>query len=199
MNWRMIGLGLLVAAQVAVPLRMIQQRETVLREGELFRFKTQPIDPADPFQGRYVWLNIEKDTVLLPKNESENIEWRSSGYATLSVDDEGFAYFSDWTEERPDAPNYLKTKCWGSDPVEAPDGIPSPRNPEEKLTRLHIDIPFTRFYMDEAKAPLAEIRAREATQNKDCWVEVRILNGKAVIEDVIAEGQSLRDLASAEK
>ena len=53
--------------------------------------------------------------------------------------------------------------------------------------------------MDETKAPLAEIRAREATRNEDCWVAVRILNGRAVIEDVIAEGQSLSDLAKIEE
>ena len=68
MNWRMIFFGLLIVAQVAVPLQMIQQRETVLREGELFRFKTEPIDPADPFQGRYVWLQIEDDFVPISKH-----------------------------------------------------------------------------------------------------------------------------------
>ncbi|MGB0413684.1 MAG: hypothetical protein ACPGJU_04495, partial [Coraliomargarita sp.] len=63
---------------------------------------------------------------------------------------------------------------------------------------VRIDIPFDRFYMDEAKAPRAEIIARESSRDKTCWVEVRILNGSAVIEDVVVEGLSLRELAAEE-
>lgn len=196
MKLRVIVFALLVIAQIAVPLRMIQQRETVLREGELFRFKTQPIDPADPFQGRYVWLRIENDAIVLNKASAAEIDFGSHGYVSVTVDGQGFAQFTEWSEARPKHSNYIRTKNWGIDPFEDPDGITDATTPNEKLTRLNIDIPFTRFYMDEAKAPRAEIRAREATRNDDCWVEVKIYNGKAVIEDVIAEGQSLRDLAA---
>jgi uncharacterized membrane-anchored protein len=195
MNWRVIIFGLLIAAQIAVPLRMIQQRETVLRKGELFRFKTEPIDPADPFQGRYVWLRIEESYVRISKQETDAVDYKETGYASISTDEQGFAQFTSWSSEKPENhPNYLKTKARGQSVrwEEIPD--------DDKRTRIHqglrIDIPFTRFYMDEAKAPRAEILAREATRNEDCWVEVRILNGKAVIEDVIAEGRSLRDLAA---
>lgn len=199
MKLRVLLFALLVLAQIAVPFRMIQQRETVLREGELFRFKTQPIDPADPFQGRYVWLRIEDDYVRLSEPETAAIDYKTHGYAVLSIDEQGFAQFTDWSYDRPsDTESYLKTRALGhSVRWEVNDDTPS-----DDRTRIHqglrIDIPFTRFYMDEAKAPRAEIRAREATLNKDCWVTVRIYNGQAVIEDVIAEGQSLRDLAADE-
>jgi uncharacterized membrane-anchored protein len=200
MKWRLTLFGLLVITQIAVPLRMIQQREHVLQAGTLFRFKTQPIDPADPFQGRYVWLRIEEDFVHIDEQDTDSIDHNTTGYAILSTDKNGFARFSAWSSEKPtDKIHYLKTKARGQairweDLQELAD--PS----AHKRTRIHkglqIDIPFTRFYMDETKAPLAEIRAREATRNQDCWAEVRILKGIAVIEDVIAEGQSLRDLAS---
>jgi uncharacterized membrane-anchored protein len=197
MNWRMLLFGLLIVAQVAVPLRMIQQHETVLREGELFRFKTEPIDPVDPFQGRYVWLRIEDDFVPMSEAVTDAIDYKATGYALLNVDEQGFAKFTDWSSERPtQTTNYLKTKSRGQ-------AVNWEQLADGKRTRVHqgldIDIPFTRFYMDEAKAPRAERLAREATRNKDCWVEVRIFNGKAVIEDVIAEGQSLRDFASIEE
>ena len=193
MNWRIIIFGLLITAQVAVPFRMIQQRETVLRKGELFRFKTEPIDPADPFQGRYVWLRIEDNYVTLSEDVVDHVDRRSYGYATISVDDKGFAHFAEWTLERPEITSYLKTRASGHARTWDPE------TEKSSYKGLRIEIPFTRFYMDEAKAPRAEILARDATRNEDCWVEVRILNGKAVIEDVIAEGQSLRDLASIEK
>ena len=196
MNWRMILFGLLIAAQVAVPFRMIQQRETVLREGELFRFKTEPIDPADPFQGRYVWLRIEEDFVPISESATDAVDYNATGYAILRLDEQGFAKFTDWSSERPtQTTNYLITKSRGQ-------AVNWEQLADGKRTRVHqgldIDIPFTRFYMDEAKAPRAERLAREATRNEDCWVEVRIFNGSAVLEDVIAEGQSLRDLARIE-
>ena len=197
MNWRMLLFGLLIVAQVAVPLRMIQQHETVLREGELFRFKTEPIDPVDPFQGRYVWLRIEDDFVPMSEAVTDAIDYKATGYALLNVDEQGFAKFTDWSSERPtQTTNYLKTKSRGQ-------AVNWEQLADGNRTRVHqglgIDIPFTRFYMDEAKAPRAERLAHEATRNEDCWVEVRIFNGSAVIEDVIAEGQSLRDLASIEE
>ncbi|HEY5622073.1 MAG TPA: hypothetical protein VIR77_05680, partial [Pontiella sp.] len=61
---------------------------------------------------------------------------------------------------------------------------------------LRLDIPFDRFYMEEAKAPRAEALARDAMRSGDCWAAVRILDGKAVIEDVFAQGERLRDLAA---
>jgi LysM repeat protein len=40
------------------------------------------------------------------------------------------------------------------------------------------------------------LRLREATRSTNCWVTVRILNGKAAIENVYAAGQSLREMAA---
>ncbi len=188
MKMRTVIFLLLALAQVAVPLQMIRQREAVLSEGTLYRFITEPIDPADPFQGRYVWLRIERDTILLPRDSEQPPRYKSHGFASVAVDEEGYAYFDNWHTERPTGSNYLETRSWGRY-----------RNGDDKSkTEIYIEIPFNRFYMDEAKAPRAEIITREASRDKTCWVEVRILNGSAVIEDVVVEGQSLRDLAATE-
>ena len=50
--------------------------------------------------------------------------------------------------------------------------------------------------MDEAKAPRAERMARDAGRTTNCWAEVRILDGRAVIDDVYIQGRSLRVLAA---
>ncbi|CAA6676482.1 MULTISPECIES: GDYXXLXY domain-containing protein [unclassified Lentimonas] len=199
MKLRVILLGLLILAQIAVPFRMIQQRETVLREGELFRFKTEPIDPADPFQGRYVWLGIEQDYVRLTEQEADAIDYKTHGYATVSIDDQGFAQFSHWSDDKPsDTEAYLNTRALGRS-IRWEELDDDPDNERKRIYKgLRIDIPFTRFYMDEAKAPRAERIARDASRADTCWVAVRILNGQAVIEDVLIEGQSIRDLATVE-
>lgn len=172
-----IALGLLIIAQIGVSFSMIRTRENILRNGEQFKFKTRPIDPADPFQGRYVQLGI--DSYIENKNQPIPINSRPKVYATIEYDAEGYAQFSRWSLERPLGGKYLKTRIRYF-----------PNN------GINIDIPFDRYYMDEAKAPRAEQLTRQASRITNCWVNVRILNGKAVVEDVFAEGQSLSGLAA---
>jgi uncharacterized membrane-anchored protein len=183
---------LVITAQLAVPFRMIQSRETVLEKGELFRFKTRPIDPADPFQGRYVRLGIQNDYIPRDKKDQSKFKYNTPVYASVETDNDGFAHFTEMTREHPETDSFLKTRYRGS------------RRRWHEETKKHIylgdriDIPFDRFYMDEAKAPRAEQIARQSANTTNCWVNVRIYKGKAVIEDVFAEGQSLKILAEKE-
>jgi uncharacterized membrane-anchored protein len=185
-----ILLGALVVAQFAVLASMIHGKERILREGEAFRFKTQPIDPADPFRGRYVRLGFEADYIPLAKGASTDLEYREPIYATITNDEEGFAHFAGWSRERPATGAFLKTRYLGehSEWDQAATNI--------TRTGLSIALPFDRYYMDEAKAPRAEQAVRDATRSTNCWATVRILSGKAVVEDVFAQGQSLRMLTS---
>ena len=184
----LILLGILILAQFAVPFSMIRSRENILRNGELFKFRTRPIDPADPFQGRYVLLGIDQDYIPTPKDQKLDISYKMPIYAMLEAGEDGFARFTDWHRESPAEGRFLKTRYLGT----KSEWIPKTRKRLHKGMR--IDIPFGRYYMDEAKAPRAERLTREATRSTNCWVNVRILKGKAVIEDVFAEGQSLREL-----
>ncbi len=182
---------LLVAAQLATLAVMIRGQERVLRHGEAFRFKTRPIDPADPFQGRYVALGFEADHIPAATGTYNGLHPRETIYALIDHDADGYARFSGWSRERPATGAYLKTRYTGIqhrwDPVAT----------NHVHLGLRIHLPFDRFYMDEAKAPRAEAAAREATASTNCWADVRILNGRAAIADVYARGQSLRDLAAA--
>jgi len=181
---------LLAVAQVVVPVSLIERKERILREGERIRLQTRPIDPADPFQGRYVQLGYEHDYIAWPETEIPDVGYKARIYAMIETGEDGFARFTDWTLERPESGLYLETRYLG--PYR-----PWNRESEKIVYKgLRIDIPCNRFYMDEAKAPRAERLARDATRSHKCWVEVRILDGKAVIEDVFAGGQSLRILAA---
>ncbi len=184
-------LGVLAAAQFAVLAAMISGKERVLRDGEAFRFKTRPIDPADPFRGRYVSLGFEEDHIPLPPGETPALACRQVLYAGIATGPDGFARFSGWSRERPSSGPYLKTRYRGDHFVYDQTAKTSVRK------GLRVEMPFDRFYMDEAKAPRAEQAVRDATRVTNCWAEVRILDGKAVIEDVFAEGRSIRALAAA--
>lgn len=185
----LISLLVLISIQFAIPFRMIQSRETVLQKGEQFRFKTRPIDPADPFQGRYVQLGIKHDYIPCAKEDPSDFSYKSSVYVLLETNQHGFAQFSHIDRKKPNTDTYLKTRYLGS------------RTQWNPTTKKHvflgdkIDIPFDRFYMDESKAPRAERIAQDAARATNCWVNVRIYKGKAVIEDVFVQGESLQDLA----
>ncbi len=183
-------LAILICTQLAVPFTMIWSKEKILRDGELFRFKTRPIDPADPFQGRFVRLGFQNDYIPCPKDHKPELRHKEAVYLILETGSDGFAKPVDWSREKPTDGNYLKTRY---------AGIRSDWNRDtRKRTHqgLRFAYPFNRFYMDETKAPRAEKLAREATRSTNCWANVRILNGNAVIEDVFAEGKSLRELAA---
>lgn len=186
----MVLLITLIAAQFALPMYLIQRKEKILREGDVFRFKTRPIDPADPFQGRYVRLAYQDDYIPWPKEDSVELDYKARIYVSIETGEDGFSRFTGWSSARPDSGPYLSTRYLGRshqwDPVIR----------KSQYKGLRINIPFDRYYMDETKAPRAEVLARDATRSTNCWAEVRILEGKAVIEDVYAEGQSLRVLAA---
>ena len=60
----LLGVFVLVALmQLFVPANMIWSREKVLNEGKIYKFKTAPIDPNDPFRGKYISLNFEQNAI----------------------------------------------------------------------------------------------------------------------------------------
>ena len=185
-----ISLGILILVQLAIPFAMIQGKEKILREGERFRFKTQPIDPADPFQGRYVRLNFEENFIPSPEERKSELHYKEPLYALIEVDQDGFAHFTGWSKHTPATGAFLQSRRLWEKYSRETDGS------QRHYEGFFIKLPFDRFYMDETKAPRAENMVRDATRTTNCWAEVRILEGKAVLEDVMVGGQSIRELAA---
>jgi uncharacterized membrane-anchored protein len=188
-----LSLSILIAvicAQLAVPFSMIHKKERVLQFGEPVRLLTRPIDPADPFQGRYVVLAYRHDYIPYSEDEKPDLKRKEPIYAIIENGEDGFARFTDWSRTEPASGLYLKTRYTYA------KYRYNQKTRKRTYKGIRIDLPFDRFYMEEAKAPRAEKLARDASRSTNCWAVVRILNGDAVIEDVFAEGQSLRDLAA---
>jgi hypothetical protein len=103
-------------------------------------------------------------------------------YVSIKNDANGFAQIAAInkvvpTQER----NYIKAKIrsvWGSNP-----------------TKVSIQYPFERFYMEESKAPKAETLFRRNRQNANLIVygNVFIKDGSAALEDVIVNNTSLKN------
>jgi len=166
-------LSLVVLVQFAVPLQMIRSQEQILKKGVSYRFLTQPFDPSDPFQGRYVWLSIQNTGIPCDVEEIKKLERHQTIYAHLSTTN-GFAYFSGWSLEKPDHGDYFKTK------------IRYLRT--YRTNSIELVFPFNEFYMNEEKAPQAEKVARTNQGTTNCWATIRFLNGKGALENVYING-----------
>lgn len=178
-NLLLLGFAVAVAAQLAVPAWLIIEHEWTLREGLVFKFKTRPIDPADAFRGRYVWLNLEPNPIHVPDINA----WRynQKAFAVLDLDTNGFANVVRLANEAPvDQVCVPVHVSWS-------DG----RKGELHIAWTGLD----RFYMTEAKAPAAETAYREHNRRKNaaCYVSVRIRGSHAVLENLFIEDKPIHD------
>jgi len=178
-----ITLLLLVAAflmQWFVPLNMIMQQETILEEGTTFKFKTAPIDPNDPFRGKFIVLNYEASRMDVLNGEL----WYKGEpvFVRIEEDVNGFAAIASLEKVAPiDEKHFVKAeiaRVWGKDPVQ-----------------VRIKYPFERFYMEETKAPRAEAIFRDLWNDATTMVYgvVVINEGKAALEDVLVDGVSIKE------
>jgi uncharacterized membrane-anchored protein len=74
---RRLAFLVLVAAQLILPLGMIGVNELALATGTKVTLLTEPIDPLDPFRGRYVALNYEISNL---------VDWRGRPGAVVWVE-----------------------------------------------------------------------------------------------------------------
>ncbi len=161
--------------QLALPGKMIWDNEKVLETGKEYKFKTAPIDPSDPFRGKYITLQYKENTT-----EVDDIENWSAGedvYVTLKTDSQGFAKIDFISKVKPkESDDFVTAKVgfvWGN-----------------HLKSLNIEYPFNRFYMEETKAPEAERAYRKAqlATSQVTYALVSIKNGQAVLKDVLING-----------
>ena len=166
---------LLVLFQLGTPLAMIVKRESVLKTGEHFRFKTAPVDPYDAFRGRYVALRLEADRVPVP--EGLDLNYGQKVYAHIVVDEKGFAKFSTVSIARPEGIPYIEAS-----------GRIQGKN-------VQLDLPIDRYYMEEKAAPAAEkLYRKNSTRDKqNTYVTVRVKDGYVVIEGLYISGQKIED------
>ena len=174
--------------QLGVPVGMIAKREATLRLGHAYKFRTAPVDPVDAFRGRYVWLNYEQHQAPW-KGESQGGRC-GTAFARIEAGTDGFAVVGDVGSQPPQSGDFVKVQNvypgWGTNSHMA-----------------QFQLPFDRYYMEEAKAPRAEQAYREhqnrrGQTNHTTYAVVRIKDGDAVIENVILDGRPIAEFARSE-
>jgi len=156
---------------LAVPALRVYQYENTLAHGKVFKFETQPVDPYDLFRGRYVALRFKAE-----RTDTAHPDFTDGAkiYMTLTVNAEGFAEVESISTEPLKGENVIIGRYdW------------RPR------------FPFDRYFMEENAAPEAERVWRNAAgrnSGQKTWVQVRVLNGKAVLEGLYIDGVRIEEV-----
>ncbi|MEO0898820.1 MAG: GDYXXLXY domain-containing protein [Bacteroidota bacterium] len=172
-NIRIISLIVLAIIQLGFGGYIVTQYEQVKDKGEEFKFRIQPVDPHDPFRGKYINLRFADDDYST--NGTSQYQRRDMVYAEIIKDKEGFAKI-------------------GSLNASQSQGIPSVHVEINRVfsagkgrSRITVKFPFSRYYMGEDEAEKAEkaVRSIATNNSNDVYAIVSIYNGKTVLKDVM--------------
>jgi len=193
---KVAGLIVLSLVQLGAASWSIVRYESILGSGTPYKIRTEPIDPSDPFRGRYVAVRpaivvakpLAAETERLLLNRTDEVKT----YVTLATDSDGFARVADVVRQPPARGDYLEI-----------DGVtsnfsPRPDKPGEfEVTGYTVTFSFNRYYMNEAAAPMAEAKYLEASRRNAearAWLNVRVKDGIAVIEGLVIDGVPIEQL-----
>lgn len=160
-----------VLAQLFVPAKMIWDQNTILSHGEVYKLRTQPVDPTDPFRGKYITLRYDINSVQV-----KGTFWQRNDdvFVSLQRDSLGYAFIEKVSKETPKSlDGILKAKAVYFNKYNS---------------ELHLDFGCDRFYMEESKAPKAEEAYNLAQGDSmvyNTYALVYIKNGNAVLDNVI--------------
>lgn len=170
----------LVLVQLAVPASMIASHQLTLARGEAYRFAVRPIDPIDPFRGRYVI--VQPLVAQQPVPQGVQVRAGETVYLALAHDADGFA-------------QVLAVS------LEAPREVPhvSARVRVVSGGTLHLELPFERFYMNERQAPRAEAAMWDGSRRTEpTFISVRVRSGHAVLEELYLHGVPVQEYLARE-
>ena len=185
-----ISFALVVVAQWYVPLSLVTRSEAVLSDGEEFRFKTQPVDPSDPFRGKYITLDYEASDVIVPDTVNHIYDTDETVFAAIGVDSAGYAFVDSLYTERP---------VDLSHPILKVRVMYASVRTGDMSQFVRIIFPFERFYLEESKASEAEQVYWDSRRFNDStatptYALVRIADEHAVLVDVIVNDSSIVDI-----
>jgi uncharacterized membrane-anchored protein len=190
-RWRQIAFALVCFAQLAVPASLIAKHEQTRAAGTVWRFQTAPVDPADPFRGRYVQLAFAVDRESVPLADATYV-WVDHGqrvYAELAAGPDGYARLVRVHDRRPAGVEYVDAfvQHMHVEVQRVRDGSEPPPGPPAVILRM----PFDRYYLPEARAPEVERAYWDASRKAQAntWAEVRVRDGHAVLTGLVLDGK----------
>ncbi len=164
--------------QLAVPAKWIYDHEKVLKEGTPYKFRLEPVDPGDPFRGNYLTLNYSATSYKV--DDPGEWEKEESVYARIDTNSEGFVRLVDISHSVPENGPYFRTSIRYIR-----------RNHDSEKASLELEHPFDCYYLPKDRAQKVEglLFRRDSLPEGPNYGLVRILDGKASLEDVVVQGK----------
>lgn len=185
-KWIFIGFAALL---VAIPLYMTLSSEDILANGKLYKFRLQGGDPFDPFRGKYLRLNYAINELPI----DEKVEVGEEIYASIKVDNEGFAYLAKAYAKPPQKGDYLKTKVLASSwensrfgnnrrRLSIRRGRIADRDNGKSYVMVAIPNNMRKYFINEDYAQQGEDVLR--AERRNAYVGIRVLDGECRMEDI---------------
>jgi len=172
----LIIFGIAVLAQWAAPLAQIWTHEQTLTQGTLIKLKCSAPDPYDPLRGRHLAVRPEQSEASVPVGMK--LQRGMHFYATLTTGADGLATISALSLTPPASGEFLHLKAG-----------------YVYNDKAGIEWPFDRFYLNEKLAPEADHWfAENISSAKGIIAEVRVLGGRAVLEDLSFDDKPFRQI-----
>lgn len=160
---------------IAMPIAQIIRFETVIARGKTYMFECKPVDPYDPFRGRYVRIRIGNEVKLQRSELKSKYHWYGqSGWTGVKTGKDGLAKCVGYYIKKPEAGEYVKCKAYK---------VYDKDNDDKWRVELEVD----KVFMNEDIAPKAEA----AQRNSKCSVELKIYDGKVVPVKLFMNGKSM--------
>lgn len=193
MNRKIIFIIFLFVAliQLAVPAKMIFDSENVITKGETFKFQLNPVDPNDPFRGKYMTLNFKE-------NEFKIDSCSQIGYADAFIEiytgPNGLAKIKNVSFDKPSSEkNFLKAQVYCDHYKHFQN---QKHEPEKSYSKYVITYPFKRFFMNELGIQETEKKLRTILRDTTqiAYGEVSIQNGQSRLTAIKIDGTDISQL-----
>lgn len=178
------GFLILVLIQLGVIYNVIYKEEQVINKGKAYKFLTQPIDPTDPFRGKFITLRYKMDSYKTA------IDWKRGEDVYVYLKDSlGFAAIDTISKNSLDVKkDFVVAKATWSNNFNILK--------KNSVKKVHFKLPFNRFYMEEFKANPAEVLTQQRVGDslvKNVYSLVYVNQGKAVLQDVFVNEIPIKD------
>ena len=186
-KWLLPLFGLMQVAQWLVPSKLIYDSEKTISDGVTFMFRTRPVDPYDPFRGKYITLYFEDNKIRRDTLESFNDG--ESVFVLVEADSLGIGVPKDVSHSIFDTSNCFEATV-----------SYSVRDSANGFRWVYLEFPFNKFFLEETLAPQAEMTYSETRSDTiPGFAVVKIKDGSAVLQDVMINDSSIVDLVMAKK
>lgn len=181
-NKRWLLFAIAVFAQFATIFYWAIRSEETIAKGTPLKFRLRGFDPHDPFRGEYLRIQFQDNSMKVSKEEYEFM--KAYEYLVFDVDYNGYATPAYLSEIPAELSLKVKTNAYN---FTSKDSIDS--------TRIWIDYPFDRIWMNQEEAPIAEKLINKALQDEgDIYAIVSVKDGDGILTDVEINGFSIKEL-----